>query len=310
MAYNYIITSDDKEAAFEKAEEIKKSLGLDFDSSSYDLEDDGIYSVIDELTTVSLFANPKFVIVRSAEYILTCSDKALNELYRAMNDIQSENVLIFMAFKPFDQNHEKYQRLKRYASSIDIRMKNIPIEKYIQQSLEGEGYTIESQALSLLASYQPDLGMLRGILEQLKCYKYEDKRVTDADIKKLVAPPLDDNVYQLVEAVLNHDKKRAFSCFRDLRLRFVQASYLVSLLINKFQELYNVFILVKGNTSQADIANLFNVSSGRAYYMVKNAKATNLNEIKRNLDLLNELDYRIKTGKVEQNLGLELYFLK
>ncbi len=101
-----------------------------------------------------------------------------------------------------------------------------------------------------------------------------------------------------------------FSCFKDLKLRSIQASYLVSLILNKFQELYNVSILIKSNTSQADIASLFNVSSGRAYYMIKNAKNTNINKIKRNLSLLNELDYKIKSGKIDQNLGLELYFLE
>ncbi len=309
MAYNYIITSDDKEAALNKIEEIQKSINLDFDCSNYDLEDDGIYSVIDELTTISLFDNPKFIVVRSGENIVNCSDKALNELFKAMNNVNSENVLIFLILKTVDYNNEKYQRLRRYASVVDVRMKNISLEEYISNTLKEEGYTMDSQAISLLVSYQPDLSLLRGILEQLKCYKLEDKTITDKDVKALVAPPLDDNVYQLVEAVLNHDKKRMFSCFRDLKLQSMQASYLVSLLINKFQELYNVSVLIKGNTSQADIANLFNVSSGRAYYMIKNAKATNLSEIKKNLNLLNDLDYKIKTGRIDQNLGLELYFL-
>ena len=44
--------------------------------------------------------------------------------------------------------------------------------------------------------------------------------------------------------------------------------------------------------------------------MLKNAKAVDIYEIKKNLSMLNDLDYQIKTGKVDQNIGLELYFLK
>ena len=48
--------------------------------------------------------------------------------------------------------------------------------------------------------------------------------------------------------------------------------------------MYNVSILNKPNISQAEISSIFNVSSGRAYYMVKNSKSYNLNKILDNLD--------------------------
>ena len=48
-----------------------------------------------------------------------------------------------------------------------------------------------------------------------------------------------------------------------------------SLLINKFQELYNVNILIKAGMNQADLADLFHISpSGRAYYGLKMQRAS------------------------------------
>lgn len=309
MAYNYIISSDDKEAAINKIEEIKNAIDYELDESNYDLEDDGLYSVIDELTTVSLFASPKLIIVKSAETIVNSSDKALSELYKAMNDMNSENVLIFLFYKGFDYSNEKLNKIKKYSSFIDIKLKNIPITEYIKNLFEADGYEIDSQAISLLSSYLDNLASVKTAVEVLKCYKCDNKKITDNDIKLMITKPLEDNVYQLVEAVIDNDKKRMFSCFKDLKYSSVQPSYLVSLLINKFQELYNVSILVKSNVSKNEIANIFNVSEGRAYYMMKNAKATTVSVMKKNLDLLNELELNIKSGKIDQNLGLELYFL-
>lgn len=309
MAYNYIISSDDKQAASNKIEEIKNALNTELDESSYDLEDDGLYSVVDELTTVSLFLTPKLIIVKSSELIVNSSDKALTELYKAMNDLNSENVLIFLFNKGFDYSNEKLMKLKKYSSFIDIKLKNIPIDEFIKGSFENDNYEIDNAAITLLASYLDNLTSVQSAIEILKCYKSDTKKITDKDIKLMVARPLDDNVYQLVEAVIDNDKKRMFSCFKDLKYSSVQASYLVSLLINKFQELYNVSILIKSNVSKNEIANIFNISDGRAYYMIKNAKATSISVIKRNLDLLNELELNIKSGKIDQNLGLELYFL-
>ena len=46
------------------------------------------------------------------------------------------------------------------------------------------------------------------------------------------------------------------------------------------------------------------------YYMIKNAKSSSMKKIKDNLELLNQLEYDIKSGKIDQSLGLELYLLK
>ena len=66
---------------------------------------------------------------------------------------------------------------------------------------------------------------------------------------------------------------------------------------------------IKGGLNQGALAELFNISPGRAYYMIKSAKSYHLNTIKENLNLLNDLELKIKSGKIDQNLGLELYLL-
>ena len=220
------------------------------------------------------------------------------------------NVLILFITNSVDFKNEKFQKVKRYSTSIDIKIKNIPLDKYAIKELDKDGFTIDNQSLSLLCSYCPNLSFLNQSLEVLKCYKRDNKTITDSDIKLLINKPLDDNVYQLVEAVLSKNKKDIFSCYNDLKILNIQPSFLVNMLINKFQELYNVNILSKSGSNQADIAEIFNVSPGRAYYMIKNAKSTNIKEIKENLKELNMLEVNIKSGKIDQSLGLELYFLR
>lgn len=308
--YNYIITTDDVTAGMNKVDEIRRSFNIEFDESSYDLDDDGIYSVIDELSTISLFDTTKFIIVKSSEGICKIGDKALKELCSIMNDINSNNVLVLFSTKGFDYKNENYVKIKRYATTIDIKIKNISIDKFIIDSFQSDGYQIDNQSISLMTSYIDNLSSAMSYIDILKAYKYNEKKINVSDVKKMVSKPLEDNVYQLVEAVLEKNKKRVFSCYNDLKVINVQPSYIVSMLLNKFQEMYNVYTLIKGGMNQTDIQELFNVSSGRAYYMVKNSKSTNMNDIKNNLKLLNELEYGIKSGHVEQNLGLELYFLK
>lgn len=310
MSYNYIISAEEKEEAKEKIEEIKKSIKLDFDYSEYDLEEDGLYPIIDELTTISLFDNPKFIVINSSENIIKANDKAFVELLTAMNSQENDNVLVFIFLDGFDQKNERLSRIKRYSSFIEINLKNMPLDEYARNVFSKDGYQIDEHTISLLVLYTASLASLKQSINILECYKYQEKIITDDDVKKLVVPPLEDNVYNLIDSVIQKDKARIFSILADFKKENIQYSFLVSLLINKFQEMYNVNILAKSGITQADIQDLFNVSSGKAYYMLKNAKAVDIYEIKKNLSMLNDLDYQIKTGKVDQNIGLELYFLK
>ncbi len=306
---NYLILFDDSNLCNKRIDELHKTLNESYDVINYDLEDDGIYSIIDELTTVSLFDEPKFLIVKSFEAISKIGDNALNELLRAMNDVNSNNVMVFTTKKL--ESNDIINKVKRYCNTIDVKVKNVSFPEYTLKSLEDSGYKIDNQALSLLCSYvSSSISSLDMAIEILKCYKNDDKIITNEDVKLMIPQPLEDNVYQLVEAVINNDKKLIFKYYKDFKLMNIQPSFLVSLLINKFQELYNAYILVKAKYQQNALAELFNVSLGRAYYMIKNAKSSSMKKIKDNLDSLNKLEYDIKSGKIDQSLGLELYLLK
>ncbi|HIT43891.1 TPA: hypothetical protein IAA91_03545, partial [Candidatus Avacholeplasma faecigallinarum] len=235
--------------------------------------------------------------------------KAFSDLLSAMNNLESENILIMTSLKVLPDN-ERISKLKKYSSLIDLRLKNINLKEYIDRLIATNGFSIDENAVTLLLSYNLELSELSNDLKKLMCYDFDSKKITEQDVKLLVSRPLDDNVYQLIEAVLDKNYRHIFSSLKDFKLQNMPSSYIVSLLINKFQELYNTYILSKANMSQADIANVFHVSSGRAYYMLKNIKKLSLDKIKQNLELLNDLDYNIKSGKLDQNIGLELYLLK
>jgi DNA polymerase-3 subunit delta len=310
MANNFIIVSDDKVAAGQKVEEISSKFNSSYERLTIDLSDEGLYALVDELNTVSLFEEPKIITVKSSDSLLNNkNEKAFNELIKSMNNIDNSNVLIFIFLDKIDYNNERFVKLRKYSSFIQVFIKNVPLDEYAKKSFEDEGYTVSSQALSLLASYTNSLESINSAINILKCYKALEKKITDNDVITMISAPLEDNVYQLVEAVLSNDKKHIFKRYQDLKIVNVMPSYIVSLLLNKFQEMYNVKILSKANVSQDSIASIFNVSSGRAYYMVKNAKSVTIENIKEKLTLLNDLDVKIKTGRIDQAIGLELFLL-
>jgi DNA polymerase-3 subunit delta len=308
--YNYLISSDDIEALNDKIIEINNSYKLDFDVIKYDLEDDDIYSIIDDISTISLFDNPKFVVVKSTNNLAKASEKKVTELLKVLNDKDSNNVVIFTEINKLDLKDDNISRLKKYCIFFDIRIKNIPLDKYSMDYLTKNEFTIDEQALTQLINYSVNMANLRNNLDILISFKYDKKHISVSDVTNMIKQPLDDNIYSLIDMVLNKNKKAIFKIYSDFKIENIQPTFIISMLLNKFQEMYDVSILVKGGADQQSIINLFNVSNGKAYYMMKNSKQVSLEEIKRNLDELINLDYNIKSGKIDANLGLELYLLR
>ena len=308
--YNYLISSDDIEALNDKILEINNSYKLDFDVIKYDLEDDDIYNIIDDVSTISLFDNPKFIIVKSANNIAKASEKKVTELLKALNDKDSNNVVVFTEMDKLDLKDDNISRLKKYCIYFDIRIKNIPLDEYAKNYLKKNENTIDEQALVQLIKYSVNMANLRNNLDILIAYKADTKSISVVDVTNMIKQPLDDNIYSLIDMVLNNNKKAIFKIYNDFQIENIQPTFIISMLLNKFQEMYDVYVLVKGGADQQSIINLFNVSNGKAYYMMKNSKQIAIEEIKRNLDELINLDYNIKSGKIDANLGLELYLLR
>ena len=306
--HTYIILADDIGSINVKVEEIKGRIPNAY-FSTYDLEDDNFYDVVDELKTISMFDETKIVLAKNGDKLFNVSQDKAFELQKTLVDTSSENVLIIAITSDFLPN-DLYNKIKRYSTNINLKVNNIPLDVFAKKEFERDNFNVLDDTIKLLVSYSLDITNLKCNIELLKCYKWDYKNVNSDDVLFMITKPLDDNIYDLINAYIAHDKKRVFELYKDLKTINVKPSFLVSLLINKLVEMYNVYILAKAHVSQDEIARIFNVKPGRAYYMIKNISKVSLNEIKQNLDSLIDLDYKIKSGRIAEELGLELFLLK
>ena len=136
------------------------------------------------------------------------------------------------------------------------------------------------------------------------------KKIVEKDVLDIIARPLEDATYNLVNQVLNKNTKKVFEMLDDLRKMGVKDSQIIYALQSKFIEMYDTFILSKSRYKEEDLMPIFGITRGRAYYMLQNIKGKTLDEIKMYLSQLNKLEYNIKSGKVKEDIGLELFLLK
>ena len=85
---------------------------------------------------------------------------------------------------------------------------------------------------------------------------------------------------------------------------------ILGMISSTFVDMITITKLMKMGHSQNDIAKFFNVSPGRAYYMIKNAKSFKPVDLENYVEKLANLDYKIKSGQIDKNIGLDLLIIQ
>ncbi len=309
MSNVYFIYGDDEYAIQKQINTIVAKIDASYDEIKLDMDDNNIGDLIEELRTIPFLSEKKVIYVTNISSIDDKSDY-YDDFLNAINTFNDTNIAIFLADAKLKSDSTIFKDLKKYAVCYSFTNNGTSLEELLQEILKDNDFQMAKDAKDELISRVDNAKELISELDKLLMYKYEEKQINKNDVTLLVSKNLDLNVFDLVTAVVEKNKKKAIEIYNDLQVANVSATYLLGLLLSKFQEIFDVKVLIQGGYSQDLIASIFKVKSGRAYYMMKNANMLNMNLVKQKLEELTKLEYDIKSGRQEQSLGLELFILK
>lgn len=309
----YVIIGNDTFLINEEKEKIIKSRNVDsFNITSYNFLDSEPLEIINEIQTVSLFGEERMVIISNPEF-LKATYKNSNFVDEMIDYILSEyqqTILVILADFELDSKVKINQILKdrAYISRLTSIVGD-NLSDWIVKYLAKDGYKIdESAVLELIERTDGDMMSITNELEKLKLY-HNDKNITYNTVKILVSRNLEDNIYNLLNAFVANDKKTLFAIYEDFMTLNEDEMRIISAIMNKLEEILYTKMLISEGASKEAIASYFKVKPGRAYYMMEAAKKMSNKSIQSLIERVTELDYNIKSGKIDKKLGLQLFFL-
>ena len=303
---NFIIYTKDLALAERQITEILNHFPADTDILRRNIKDDSMSQILGELNTPSFLCSNKTIVINDGEDIFKLSEDMYNYFIKYLTNSAPFSVLIIL----FNNiNHPNFSEIKDICVYYDLNNKKESAEEFVKKYFDSHGFTITEVALSLILDYGDNLIKLLNICDELMTYKYSDKTINDVDIREILEPPLENNVYDLCSAVIKRDSLKAYLIYEDLQKSSISITYLLGLIINKFEEMYNNNVLISNGYTQNDLAELYGVKIGRAYYMLQDAKNITINSIKRTLHKLYDLEYGIKKGSLNPSLAFSTYLL-
>ena len=278
------------------------------------MEEVNVSTAILDASTLPFMSPYKVIIIKNPVF-LTSSKSSINHNKKAflkyLENPSDSTVLIINAMGlKLDERKEEVVKLLKIAEVNDTKeLTPIEAEGWLKRQFSLVGITIKDDAVKLFFS-RVGKNMMVAKSEADKLLNYINGRniITTRDINEVVTREVETEVFALTNAIIDKDKKKTISVYRDLTTAGKDAMQLFGLVSRSMMDILYTKIMVSLNYTQNEIAGLMGVSSGRAYYLLKNAKAFSLSAVEDNVSKLANLDYKIKTGQVDPSSGLE-YFL-
>ncbi|MBN2299843.1 MAG: DNA polymerase III subunit delta [Acholeplasmataceae bacterium] len=282
-----------------------------FNIIKYDLLENSSDDILEDLQTVSFFAEKKVIIVRNLSEIEKEGESVIKSWISYLEKPNPDVILLIAQNELLPESSALGSALFKFAFIEKIKeMDKKDYPDFVRNMFKKYQYMISDDAVeALLERTNLDFTLINQEAEKLMLFAYDTKEINEKAVLLLVSRNLEENIFELTNALLSKNQSKTIEIFYDLIARNEDPLRILNNIVGKVRELMHTKLLIEKGYRQEQVAEHFHIKSGRAYYLVKNAQSISFSILENHLKKLSQLDYDIKSGKIDKKLGLELYLL-
>lgn len=292
---------------------LKERLGTpdDFNVVKIDYEESSIEEIISECSLLPLGYERKAVVVDNATFITKDVDEETkNKFLECLKSSVDEiDTILILRNEKIDPKSEIVNEIKENGQVLEfLNLKKEEWPIYVKKYFKDREVEIDPDAVNELVN-RVDGDLMKFINEADKLCLYKNK-ITIADIVLMVSKPLEDDAFQISNALFRGDNALAISIYRDLKLLGSKSvETLVPMLASQFRFISQVAYLDSQGLDQGQIASEMNVNEVRVKIALKNCRYLSKRQIAHAIDDLYNLDSQIKSGQIDRFYGFELFLI-
>lgn len=290
----------------------------DFSCVNFDCEVTPLRNIIVDAETLAFGCDKKVVIAKNAYFFTENTPKKdiNNEIdYAELKryfDVKDDNcLLIFTAVTNKIAEKKDWSKLLKQKGKIieipDINEKDRPL--MLRKLLEKKNVVLANNEvfLCLLERIGSDLNSIVNDIDKLQLL---GTTVTKEAVIALISRPLEDNVFGIIDALINKDINAALKIFYDLRIQNEDPISLLPRMASQLRLIYQVFYLKNQNYHDDEIAKELAVHPYRVTLALRKQKQLSAHRILKMIRDLAILDLEIKSGIADKYQSFEMFLVR
>lgn len=287
---------------FLKARFNEKNKGL-FNLTEFDLEERNDFKpVVVNIATMPFLATTRLIVVKHA---LRAKDAPVEQIISAVKGAQNTVVIFFERGEP-DKRTKLYKYLAQNAVKKEFKeLGQWQMKEWVKKQFSQEGKTIDPQALEYLVAVKQ--GKISKILPEIKKLIFVSQPIVSLSaVKKLVTPSYEDKLYEIYDSFLAGSQTSEILKKID-RIKLTQSEFFVwGTMVNLFRNL--LLIANEPNKNPSILQKKLGIS----YFLAQKAShlTQGFSQLGEYYQALLDYDVKVKTGKIELSLALDLAVCK
>ena len=274
----------------------------------FDLVEKDFQDFRNENSSLSIFKEKKFMVFKNAALNKNFKEKFIKNIRKFSN---SEDIILFYEAGAVSKD-KFFELLEKYGKNQEFNLlKGDKLKQWVEKEFEIFGTKIKETALDKLIEFVGNnLWQMENEIRKLvsysggagisgkSCYN-KGKDIEVDDIKLLVRPKVDTDIFKTIDSLAVKNKKQALKLIHQHLEKGDSPLYLLSMINFQFRNL----LMVKSDEFKAGKLKL------HPYVIRKTreqARSFSLIELKKIYQKIFEVDLAIKTGKIKPETALDL----
>ncbi len=284
----------------------------------FDTAETPIEEAVAEADTLPFFASRKLVLIRDASVLAAAQGKegklehGTDSLLAYLKQPCESSVVVFQVMaEKLDERRKVVKWLKEQDALIAFQeLQENELLQWTVKRAEEQGRTMGREAAQLLlARTGTSMQHLAHEVDKLCLHAGSGGTISNEDVEHLIASTVEEDVFALIDAMASLHVEKALKLYAELLLRREEPIKIAALIARQFRIMLQVKELEQHNYSPQQMAGQLGLHPYAVKLAAEKAKRFSAQTLGKHLSKLAELDYGMKTGRVDKTLGLELFLL-
>jgi DNA polymerase-3 subunit delta len=270
----------------------------------FNFENADFQKLIDEIQSVSMFAEKKLLILKNT---INNKDFKENFLKNAKRFLSPDYTILLYEGGRVPENEPLFEFLKKYGKHQEFELLGSQrLRSWVKKEFGSYGVKIKAGALEKLIIFVGnDLWQMENEIKKL--VSYENKKIIlEEDIELLVKPKIESDIFKTIDSIALRNRQQALKLIHKQLEGGDSSSYLFSMINFQFRSMIEIKDMVEKNKPYSIILR----ESGLHPFVVKKsynlARKFTLDELKKIYRKIFQVELNIKTGRLNPQAGLDL----
>jgi DNA polymerase-3 subunit delta len=211
---------------------------------------------------------------------------------------------------------DKRNRLYKWIGKAGyVSEMNTPDEKMLLGWVKGlckkeEKQMDDSVIIYFVEHMGTDMLLLKNELEKLFSYCYGKSEITIEDVRQVCVSQAEDKLFDMLDAIGNHNREKALLLYHDLLALREPAMRVLYMFTRHFHILMQVNALSEEGKDNKTIASACGIPPFLVKKYAAQAGKYTYQQLRCMVEQCQDTDERIKTGRVQDTVGVELLIVE